>query len=231
VQERLAQQAARRRRELGPHAPRRAASSVSLDPRDQSVQPEQAIHETDLIEAYPKEELAERAKSSLRTGAATVGVSPPLGVGCRKGFEIPWAMPGQPAGGGPEPVSADAGTAEIGIREQPRHTPVSVEEWVDPEQSMVTGRNCDDLIEPFQPGGIVGLGEPLQEARHRGRRRRDVAADVDLLLAKLAGYDGPLVLAVGIADFPPFLGHPLVELPMQEKQELGVRDPEIRIGR
>ena len=44
---------------------RGAASGVSLDPGDQAIEVEQAIHELHLVQTYAKEELAERAKSSL----------------------------------------------------------------------------------------------------------------------------------------------------------------------
>src|SRR5215213_2702757 len=89
----------------------------------------------------------------------------------------------------PQPVAADAAAKEIGVGEEPRHTPVAVEERVNPHQTVVGRRQSYDRAHAVLFGRVVEECEALEETVQSFGRGRDVSADLHEPRAQVTGLD------------------------------------------
>ena len=103
-----------------------------------------------LVEAGLQEEAAERSEACLGARPAAVVVIPALGIRRGQRLEVAQAMACESARRRPEPMAAHARAAEVGIRVQSCHMSVAVEEGMDPQQSMMTGRRRHYSVEALE---------------------------------------------------------------------------------
>jgi hypothetical protein len=224
AQHNLMQQMGGLQRQLRTDAPRSSAAHIVVDPREQAVELEEGSHETNLVETNVQKEPAELAQRNLRSSAPSVIVTLTFGVGVRQGVQVPRPLSGESARCGPQAVPPKPRASQIGIGVQARHATIAIQKRMDPQQAMMARGNGDDGVQPPQPCRIVAFGESAEEPGYRTRRRRNMAADLRLVLTPLAGSDQPLFPSVGAADDAPLARHPLVELAMQGPEKVWRRD-------
>ena len=124
--------------------------------------------------------------------------------------------------------SVNLGPYEIGVREEPNHPSIAVEEGMDPSQPMVRCRGGHDPLQLSKTGWLVGLREAREEPFERTMMRRYMAPNLNLPRPQLPRNHRAL-LAVRPTNPTQLERKSLVELAVDPAQESGRTDSQRRV--
>ena len=166
-------------------------------PVAQSIGLYQRFHEFDLVEAGLEEETREGCEILLAEVPSAVEIAVALGVTSGKMSSVGVYVSGEAARDRPDATRIQR-LQEYRMRHQTCDATIAIEKRVNPEQTVMRGRGGDDGLRPAQVG--VGALELVKKSRYRIRTDRHVSADLDVALAKGAGYDSRSLARVRIHD-------------------------------
>ena len=184
----------------------------------QPVRGREPLHEVHLVDAHAQKKSREFRQRLFAEMTPSVQI----------------VAAGQVAGGKPLPVFADAArkaagnrpqaarvqrTAQNGMRHQPRHAPVAVEEGVNPQQAVMGSGRGENRVRLAETA--IGGRETLQETGHGARAHGAMPADPDMAFAQRAGHDPDALLRVRLFDPEQVVGQVLAKPAVDFHEALG----------